>query len=246
MRITQAPASPSISSGAPFSVLPLEPVWLDALAQLGHGAMTPLQAAILPLALAGHDLIVQIRQGGGSATALTIALLHRLDPCRFDVQTLVLCPTRERAEHIARRIREIAECAGYIKVATLCHGTPLRPQIDSLIHGAHIVVGTPGRVLDHIDAASLDLRAINTLMFDRADTMLDMGLVDDIAFVASRCPKARQTLLLHGSDDVDLPPDIARLARFWLRRPRNVRLLAADDWSAGRQRAHSDMSSKDS
>lgn len=198
-------------------------MWLDALAQLGHVSMSPLQAAALPLALAGHDLVVQVRQGG-SVTMLAVALLHRLDPQRFDVQTLVLCPTRERVELVARRVRQLVRVAGQVKVALLCSGMSIRPQIDSLIHGAHIVVGTPGRLLDHIDAASLDLRAVNTLIFDAADTMLDLGFADDIAFVARRCPKARQTLLFHASTDVDLPPDIAHLARQWLRRPRTIRM----------------------
>lgn len=226
MRANPPPPSPEpISQRQPFSALPLEPMWLDALSQSGHVSMTPLQSATLPLALAGHDLIIQARQGG-SATTLAIALLHRLDPQRFDVQALVLCPTRDRAEVVARRIRRLARVAGQVKVALLCTGMPIRAQIDCLIHGAHIVVGTPGRMLDHIDASSLDLRAVNTMIFEAADTMLDMGFVDDIAFVASRCPKARQTLLFHASPDADPPPDIARLARQWQRRPRAIRLVA--------------------
>ena len=230
--LTSAPSAPSapaaaLAAGVPFSVLPLEPMWLDALARLGHATMTPQQAITLPLALGGRDLVVQLREGAGSATMLTIALLHRLDPQRFDVQALVVCPTRERAAHVARRIGEVVRVTEHVKVALLCHGMPIRPQIDCLIHGAHIVVGTPGRLLDHVDAASLDLRAINTVILDQADTMLDMGFVDDIAFVAGRCPKARQTLLLHRSGDAEPPPDIARLARQWLRRPRVIATDAA-------------------
>ncbi|PLQ01940.1 DEAD/DEAH box helicase [Cupriavidus pauculus] len=227
MRASQSPTPAIAPRREPFSALPLEPMWLDALAQSGHVSMTPLQSVALPQALAGHDLIVQVRQGGGSATTQAIALLHRLDPQRFDVQALVLCPTRDRAEVVARRIRQLARVAGQIKVALLCTGMPIRTQIDSLIHGAHIVVGTPGRMLDHIDAASLDLRAINTVILEGADTMLDMGFADDIAFVASRCPKSRQTLLFHASPDADPPPDITRLARQWQRRPRVIRLAPA-------------------
>lgn len=223
MRISQIPAPPRMPAGAPFSVLPLAPEWLASLARLHCGSMTPLQAAALPAALAGHDLIVQACQRDGSATAFALALLHRLDPRRFDVQALVLCPTRDRAEHVAQRIRALVEGTGHIKVATLCSGSPIRPQIDSLIHGAHVAVGTPGRLLDHIEGASLDLRAINTLVFDRADMLLDMGFADDITFIACRCPKARrQTLLFHASTDAGLSPDIARLGRLWLRRARTV------------------------
>lgn len=229
MSISPAPgpisSPPATPRREPFSALPLEPMWLDALAQSGHVMMTPLQAAALPLALAGHDVMVQVRHGG-SATMLSVALLHRLDPQRFDVQALVMCPTRDRAEVVARRVRRLVRFAGQVKVALLCSGMPIRPQIDSLIHGAHIVVGTPGRLLDHIEASSLDLRAINTVIFEGADRMLDMGFADDIAFVASRCPKLRQTILFHASPDVDPPPDIARLGRRWMRRPRAVTLVA--------------------
>lgn len=227
MSVREPPALRARPGRERFSALPLEPMWLDALAQLGHIAMSPLQAVALPLALTGHDLVVQVRPGAGSVTMLAVALLHRLDPQRFDVQTVVLCPTRDRAEAVAQRIRDLVRVAGQVKVAVLSAGTSMRPQIDSLIHGAHIVVGTPGRMLDHLDAASLDLRAVHTLIFDAADMMLDMGLADDIAFVATRCPKGRQTLLFHASPDADLPPDLARLARQWLRRPRLVALPGA-------------------
>jgi ATP-independent RNA helicase DbpA len=193
MRISQTPAPPRQSAQRAFSALPLAQTWLDALAQSGYDAMTPVQ--------------------------------DRLDPRRFDVQALVFCPTRDRAERVAQCAQRIARCAGYIKVATLCNGASMRQQIDRLIHGAHIAVGTPGRLLDHVDAASLDLRAVNTLVFDEADLMLDMGFVDDLAFVASRCPKARQTLLLHGSADPEPAPDVVRLGRRWMRRPRMLALI---------------------
>ncbi|MWL85845.1 DEAD/DEAH box helicase [Cupriavidus sp. SW-Y-13] len=213
-------------AGAPYATLPLAPDWLDALARLGHDAMTPLQASMLPAALSGRDVIVQVRRDrqtndsdADSELALALAVLHRLDARRFDVQALWLCPTPDAADRVARCMRGLAQSVGHIKVAMLCHGAPMRMQIDSLIHGAHIVVGTPGRLLDHVDAATLDLRAINTVVFDQADTLLELGYVDDIAFVASRCPRLRQTLLMHGSADADLPPDLARLGRLWMRRP---------------------------
>ncbi|WP_341248190.1 DEAD/DEAH box helicase [Cupriavidus pauculus] len=225
MRISQTPAPPRQSAQRAFSALPLAQTWLDALAQSGYDAMTPVQAAVLPLVLAGHDLILPMPSEDDSIVALAVAVLHRLDPRRFDVQALVFCPTRDRAERVAQCAQRIARCAGYIKVATLCNGASMRQQIDRLIHGAHIAVGTPGRLLDHVDAASLDLRAVNTLVFDEADLMLDMGFVDDLAFVASRCPKARQTLLLHGSADPEPAPDVVRLGRRWMRRPRMLALI---------------------
>lgn len=222
MHISQTPAVLHRQSGAPFASLPLSPAWLDALSRAGHETMTAFQAATLPLALSGKDLVVQRGRDDDVAMTLALALLHRLDVRRFDVQALVLCPTRDRAESVAHCLRDITRAARHIKVALLCHGGSMRLQIDSLIHGAHIAVGTPGRLLDHVDAASLDLRAINTVVFDGADTMLDMGFVDDIAFVASRCPRPRQTLLFHRCADADLPPDIARMGRLWMRKPQII------------------------
>ena len=109
---------------------------------------------------------------------------------------------------------------------------PMRPQVDSLIHGAHIVVGTPGRILDHIDRGSLDLAAINTLVLDEADRMLDMGFFDDIAYIASRCPKERQTLLFSAT----YPEGIDKLAHKFLRKPQSLKLEATHDNATIRHR----------
>jgi len=222
MRISKLAASLSVPTGAPFAALPLTPALHATLAELGCAAVNPLQAAMLPGALAGHDLIVQSPPGSGRIVAFAIALLHRLDQRRFDVQALVLCPTRDRAQRVTQCIREFARAIRHVKVVTLSQGSAMRPQIDSLIHGAHVVVGTPGRILDHIESGSLDLRAVGTLVLDETDTMLQMGFADDIVFAASRCPKGRQTLLFSSSCESDLPPEIARLARHWLTKPRRV------------------------
>jgi ATP-independent RNA helicase DbpA len=222
MRISKLAASLSVPTGAPFAALPLAPALQTTLAELGCATVNPLQAAMLPEALAGHDLIVQSPAGSGRIVAFTIALLHRLDPRRFDVQALVLCPTRDRVQQVAQCIRDCARAARHVKVVTLSPGAAMRPQIDSLIHGAHIVVGTPGRILDHIESGSLDLRAVVTLVLDETDTMLGMGYANDIGFAANRCPRGRQTLLFSSSRETDLPPEMARLARHWLRKPRRI------------------------
>ena len=222
MRVSKIPASLPVSTGTPFAALPLAPALQATLAEHGWNTINPLQAAVLPAALAGHDLVVQTSPGTGRIVAYTIALLHRLDPRRFDVQALILCPTRDRALRVAQRIRDCVRIVRHVKVVTLSPGTAMRPQIDSLIHGAHVVVGTPGRVVDHIEAGSLDLRAIGTLVIDETDTMLEMGFADDIAFAASRCPRNRQTLLFSTSCENDLPPEIERLARLWLRKPQRI------------------------
>ncbi|NOT28981.1 MAG: ATP-dependent RNA helicase DbpA [Planctomycetes bacterium] len=208
-------------SGPPFSQLPLAPATLANLAQLGYLAMTPIQAASLPIALAGHDLIAQAKTGTGKTAAFALVLLANLKASNSGVQTLVLCPTRELADQVTHEIRRLARAEENIKVLTLCGGTPLRPQLASLQHGAHVVVGTPGRVLDHLARGNLELDALNTLVLDEADRMLDMGFFGDIESVARACPTTRQTLLFSAT----YPEGIAKLSRQFLREPKEVKLL---------------------
>jgi hypothetical protein len=185
----------SPAASADFSTLALSPATLANLQQLGYTTMTPIQAASLPPALLGKDLIAQASTGSGKTAAFALALLANLNPRRFAVQALVLCPTRELADQVTAEIRRLARAEENIKVVTLCGGVPLRGQMLSLEHGAHIVVGTPGRVMDHLERQHLTLEALNTLVLDEADRMLDMGFFDDIVTVARQCPKERQTLL---------------------------------------------------
>jgi len=220
------------ASNLTFDQLPLAPTTLINLQQLGYRQMTPIQAASLPLALAGHDLIAQAKTGSGKTAAFALSLLAKLNPRRFAVQALVLCPTRELADQVAQEIRRLARGEDNIKVLTLCGGSTMRPQISSLEHGAHVVVGTPGRIMDHLQRGSLDLEALNTLVLDEADRMLDMGFFDDIATVAKACPKDRQTLLFSAT----YPEGIANLSRRFLRQPRQVKLLEQHEGSKIRQR----------
>ena len=206
---TTAPSGPTPAAGAPFSQLPLSAPTLAKLQQLGYLGMTPIQAASLPIALAGHDLIAQAKTGSGKTAAYALALLHRLkddaEVPRGAVQALVLCPTRELAEQVTHELRRLASGADNIKVLTLCGGATVRPQLASLEHGAQVVVGTPGRILDHLARGSLQLGALNTLVLDEADHMLDMGFFDDIANVAKQCPKQRQTLLFSATSRTASP-----------------------------------------
>ena len=210
-------ASPA-SSDAGFSQLPLSPATLANLEQLGYLRMTPIQAACLPPALLGKDLIAQAQTGSGKTAAFALALLANLNPRRFAVQTLVLCPTRELADQVTTEIRRLARAEDNIKVVTLCGGVPLRGQLATLEHGAHIVVGTPGRIMDHLERGSLQLDALNTLVLDEADRMLDMGFFDDIVKVAKQCPKERQTLLFSAT----YPEGIAKLAAQFMRDPKTI------------------------
>ena len=224
--------SHTASAGAAFDSLPLSPRLLATLTQLGYLRMTAIQAASLPLALAGHDLIAQAKTGSGKTAAFALPLLTNLNPRRFAVQAMVLCPTRELADQVTQEIRRLARAEDNIKILTLCGGSTLRPQRDSLEHGAHIVVGTPGRIMDHLERGSLQLDALNTLVLDEADRMLDMGFYDDIAYVAKQCPTGRQTLLFSAT----YPDGIARLAGQFLRAPREVKLAEQHDESKIRQR----------
>ncbi|MEZ0189636.1 ATP-dependent RNA helicase DbpA [Ralstonia solanacearum] len=215
-----------------FSTLALAPAVLANLAQLGYTDMTPIQAASLPIALAGHDLIAQAKTGSGKTAAFALALLAQLDARRFDVQAMVLCPTRELADQVAQEIRRLARAEENVKVLTLCGGTPMRPQAASLEHGAHVVVGTPGRIMDHLERGNLALGALKTLVLDEADRMLDMGFFDDIATVVRQCPPERQTLLFSAT----YPDGIAKLSRQILRNPKEVKLDERHDDSKIRQR----------
>ncbi len=203
-----------------FASLPLPPATLQNLQRLGYDAMTPIQAASLPLALAGHDLIAQAKTGSGKTAAFALALLANLNPRHFGVQALVLCPTRELADQVTQEVRRLARAEDHIKVLTLCGGATMRPQLASLAHGAHIVVGTPGRVLDHLSRGSLVLEGLNTLVLDEADRMLDMGFHDDIAAIAQQCPMQRQTLLFSAT----YPEGIAKLSARFMRTPKEIKL----------------------
>ncbi len=205
-----------------FSALPLNEATLANLAQLGYHQMTPIQAASLPSALAGKDLIAQAQTGSGKTAAFALAMLAGLNPRWFGVQALVLCPTRELADQVSAEIRRLARAQDNIKVVTLCGGVPLRGQRASLENGAHIVVGTPGRIMDHLERASLDLAGLKTLVLDEADRMLDMGFMDDIRTVVRQTPPARQTLLFSAT----YPDGIASLAKDFLREPVHIEIKA--------------------
>jgi len=227
-----APVAAGTSAQFCFDQLPLAPATLRNLRQLGYLQMTPIQAAALPPALAGHDLIAQAKTGSGKTAAFALSLLTRLNPRRFAVQALVLCPTRELADQVAQEIRRLARGEENIKVLTLCGGSAMRPQVSSLEHGAHVVVGTPGRIMDHLQRGSLDLAALNALVLDEADRMLDMGFFDDIAFVARACPGERQTLLFSAT----YPEGVAGLSRQFMRQPQQITLTEQHEPGKIRQR----------
>jgi len=158
--------------------------------------MTPIQAQGLPAMLEGKDLLAQAKTGSGKTAAFAIGLLHNLDVKKYETQALVLCPTRELADQVSKEIRQLARAIPNTKILTLCGGKPIAPQLTSLEHSPHIVVGTPGRILKHlVDKHSLNLETLKTLVLDEADRMLDMGFHEDIMQIIHNTPSQRQTLL---------------------------------------------------
>ncbi|WGV23018.1 MULTISPECIES: ATP-dependent RNA helicase DbpA [unclassified Pseudomonas] len=197
---------------------------LDAL---GYASMTPIQAQSLPVILKGQDLIAQAKTGSGKTAAFGIGLLNPINPRYFGCQALVLCPTRELADQVAKELRRLARAEDNIKILTLCGGVSLGPQIASLEHGAHIIVGTPGRIQQHLDKGTLVLDGLNTLVLDEADRMLDMGFFDAIASIIGKTPSRRQTLLFSAT----YPAGIKQLAADFMRNPQQVKVesLHADN-----------------
>ena len=193
--------------------------------------MTPIQALSLPSILAGKDVIGQGKTGSGKTAAFGLGVLQNLRVKRFRVQSLVLCPTRELADQVAKEIRTLARGIHNIKVLTLCGGMPMGPQIGSLEHGAHILVGTPGRILDHLEKDRIDLSELNTLVLDEADRMLEMGFQDALDAVIEAAPKQRQTLLFSAT----FPKQIKSVADRIMLNPEMVKVESTHDHSSIQQ-----------
>jgi ATP-independent RNA helicase DbpA len=208
-----------------FSSLALSPAMLSNLDTLGYHEMTPIQAQSLPVILQLQDLIAQAKTGSGKTAAFGIGMLQKLNPTWFAIQALVICPTRELADQVSNELRRLARFADNIKVLTLCGGAPMRPQIASLEHGAHIIVGTPGRLRDHISRNTINLSTVQTLILDEADRMVDMGFYEEISGIVSACPARRQTLLFSAT----YPDDIRKASAEFLREPVEIKVEAQHD-----------------
>lgn len=205
-----------------FSSLGLPGSLLEAIAGLGFGSMTEVQARTVPSILKGRDLVVQAEPGSGKTLAFGLgmlaAALPHLPPAPPEVRSLVVCPTRELAEQIAAEVRRLARRTPNVKVLVLCGGVPFRPQRDSLKQGAHVVVGTPGRLEEHLRKSSLHLEALKVLVLDEADRMLSMGFAPQIEAVVRHAPPARQTLLFSAT----MPDSIVKLGLEYQRDPERV------------------------
>ncbi len=178
-----------------FSVLGLDPALLQAVQVLDFKEMTPIQAQSLPPILKGRDVVGQARTGSGKTAAYGLGLLSRIDPALVAVQALVLCPTRELADQIGKEIRALARMMPNIKLSLLNGGIAMRPQLASLKHPPHIIVGMAGRVLEHLTEGSLDLSQLRVLVLDEADRMLDNDFAEASREIIVRTPPQRQTLM---------------------------------------------------
>lgn len=208
-----------------FADLDLSDTMMKALNRAGYEAPTPVQAGMIPKALDGCDLIGQARTGTGKTAAFAIPIIESLEPRRRcpNPQALVLVPTRELAVQVADEVEKLSfgrktECVA------LYGGKPIRRQIEKLQRGPQIVVGTPGRVLDHIYRGTLVLKDIWGVVLDEADRMLDIGFRPDIEKILRRCPSERQTLLLSAT----LPPPILRLAERYMFEPETLNFSTSD------------------
>ncbi|MGM0769548.1 MAG: ATP-dependent RNA helicase DbpA [Pseudomonadota bacterium] len=208
-----------------FNQLGLSQAMVSNLAQLGFKQPTPIQAQALPPALAGKDIIAMAQTGSGKTAAFGIGLIEKLKLRQFSVQGLVLCPTRELADQVAKALRELARARANVKVITLCGGVAIGPQIGSLSHGAHIVVGTPGRIQDHLRKGTLTLESLKTLVLDEADRMLDMGFQDAVEDIISQAPAQRQTLMFSAT----WPASIRTLSERYQSEPFDIRVEAHEE-----------------
>ncbi|EHH2512413.1 ATP-dependent RNA helicase DbpA [Vibrio parahaemolyticus] len=211
-----------------FDQVGLNPALLETLDSLNYIHMTPIQALSLPAILNQRDVIGQGKTGSGKTAAFGLGVLSNLNVKRFRVQALVLCPTRELADQVAKEIRTLGRGIHNIKVLTLCGGMPMGPQIGSLEHGAHILVGTPGRILDHLEKGRINLEELNTLVLDEADRMLEMGFQDALDAIINAAPKQRQTLLFSAT----FPEKIEKIAQRIMKSPEMIKVESTHDTSS--------------
>jgi ATP-independent RNA helicase DbpA len=207
-----------------FSALPLSEELLQVIQELGFTSMTPIQAKSIPLLLEGKDVIGQAQTGSGKTAAFTLPILQKLDLKRPELQALVLCPTRELCTQVAREMRKLGRRHPGLQILILSGGQPMFPQMSALRKGVHVVVGTPGRVLDHLGRQSLDLTHVSTLVLDEADRMLDMGFQEDMEKILSETPEARQTVFFSAT----YPRSIESMSRAYQHEPTMV-MIEADE-----------------
>ena len=222
---TSAPDAAASSPDAPtetFATLGLNEALVGTLREIGYETPTPIQARTIPLLLAGRDLVGQAQTGTGKTAAFALPLLNAIDPGNTAVQALVLTPTRELAIQVAEAVHTYAKKLGRVRVMPVYGGDSIQKQITRLRGGVQVIVGTPGRLMDHLRRGTMDLSALKVIVLDEADEMLKMGFIDDIEWILSQAPETRQTALFSAT----MPREVRRIAERYLRDPATVSIQA--------------------
>ena len=215
------PAEPNDRPGhVPFATLGLSREVLEAVARLGFEETSPVQAATIPLIMQGHDVVGQSETGSGKTAAFCIPAIERVDPAKPATQVLILAPTRELATQVADEVHKLAAFKKGVRSVPIYGGAPYERQFAELSRGAHIVVGTPGRLADHMARGTLHLSAVSLLVLDEADRMLDMGFREDIEKILAAAPAGRQTVFFSAT----ISPTIQTLVRGHSRDAKTVRI----------------------
>ncbi len=232
--MSQTPIKPTHSANDPkpestktFASLKLPPDLLAVVQELGYTYPTQIQLESIPLLLAGKDVVGQSRTGSGKTAAFGLPILSKVRVKARRLQALILCPTRELCAQVAREMRKLGRRHSGLQVLELAGGQPIRPQIFSLEKGAHIAVGTPGRILDHLRRDVLDLRLVSTVVLDEADRMLDMGFEEDMQQILGALPEKRQTVLFSAT----FPPSIEVMSNSYQSSPIRVAIDSGEQKS---------------
>jgi len=203
-----------------FNEFGLEPKVLRAITEMGFEESTPIQEKTIPLAMEGRDLIGQAQTGTGKTAAFGVPLVHKISPSEDRIVALIMCPTRELAIQVAEEIGKLGRFKG-IRSLPIYGGQDIVKQIRALKKRPQIIIGTPGRLLDHINRKTIKLDDVQTVVLDEADEMLDMGFMDDIQSILSLVPEERHTMLFSAT----MPPNIQKLATQFLKDPEHVSVI---------------------
>ncbi|MCP5020878.1 MAG: ATP-dependent RNA helicase DbpA [bacterium] len=201
-----------------FESLNLSPELLGVVDQMGYTEPSQIQAAAIPILLAGDDVIGQSKTGSGKTAAFALPILQEVDLDNREVQALVLCPTRELSAQVAREFRKLARAHSGLSVIEVVGGQPSRPQREALERGVHVVIGTPGRVQDFLQRRVLEVHDLRTVVLDEADRMLDMGFGEDVGRILKSLPHKRQTVLFSAT----FPDSIESISRKYQNQPYRI------------------------
>lgn len=207
-----------------FSLLPISPKMLKLIEDMGYTEMTPIQAASIPVLLEGQDLVGQSQTGSGKSAAFIIPILEKINVAEKYPQALILCPTRELCDQVLRECRKFAKATPGLIVAPLVGGQPMYSQTNLLHHGAQLLVGTPGRTLDHFAKRNIYTQYLTTLVLDEADRMLEEGFAEEMDAILGELPKERQTIFFSAT----YPEEIASLSARHQKNAKRVKIESTD------------------